>query len=633
MTEYKNQYEFEGIAIIGMAGRFPGADSIEALWKNLCDGIELIRFFKDEELDPSVSPWLIGDKNYIKSRGILNNIESFDAGFFNCLPREAQIMDPQVRVFLEVAWESLERAGYIPGVFEGKIGIFSGKGYNSYYANNIFGRDDLNETFGSFQAQLLNEKDFFSTQVSYKLNLTGPSININNACSTSLVAVCLAFDSLFSYQCDIAIAGGVSIFSPQNIGYLYQEGNIASSDGHCRPFDRYASGTLPGNGVGIVVLKRLSEAIEDGDVIYAVIKGCGLNNDGSNKMSFTAPGIEGQAEAIMMAQSNAGITAEKISYIEAHGTATPLGDPVEIEALSQAFRSQTDKKQFCAIGSIKGNVGHLDSAAGVTGLIKTALALYNKKLPPSINFTEPNPKIDFNNSPFFVNKDFREWHSEVTPRRAGVSSFGFGGTNAHVVLEEAPFPELSGPSRKWHLLPFSARSEGALNTSVANMAKYLSDNQELNLADVAFTLQIGRKAFAHRRTVVCSDMDNAIAALRSTDSKRLISTICDAGHRDVVFMFSGQGAQYANMGLDLYKDEPIFREQIDYCSEILKTEISIDLRQLLYPAQDKIEEAEEKLKETSITQPALFTIEFALARLLMKWGIRPQAFVGHSIGE
>lgn len=634
MVEFQNNPDdLEGIAIIGMAGRFPGADSIEMLWENLCNGVESITFFKNEELDSSVPLSMREDKNYIKAKGVIGNIQSFDADFFHCLPREAQIMDPQTRVFLEIAWESLERAGYVPGVHEQKIGVFAGKGFNTYYVNHIFGRNDIDETFGAFEAQLLNEKDFFSTQVSYKLDLTGPSINVNTGCSTSLVAVCLAYDSLIGYQCDIALAGGVSIFSPQNTGYLYQEGKIASSDGHCRPFDKNANGTVFGSGAGVVVLKRLSEAMEDGDFIYAVIRGCGVNNDGSNKMSFTAPSVEGQAEAVLMAQANAGIAAESISYIETHGTATPLGDPVEIEALTQAFRKQTDKKQFCAIGSVKGNIGHLDSAAGVAGLIKTALALCHKKLPPSINYMEPNPKIDFQNSPFFVNTKLSEWTSDGSTRRAGVSSLGIGGTNAHIILEEAPCAEPSGPSRAFQILPFSARTEEALNASISNMAGYLEQNKALNLADVAFSLQVGRKAFAHRAMVVCDPMHDGIAALRDGVPKRILPAICKAVNRKVAFMFTGQGAQYANMGLDLYKEEPLFREEIDNCSKILQREMSVDLRRLLYPPEDQMDGANEKLKQTSIAQPALFSIEWAVAKLWMSWGVHPQSLVGHSIGE
>jgi amino acid adenylation domain-containing protein len=623
----------EGIAVIGMACRFPGANSVDLFWKNLQQGVESIRHFTDIELAAmGVPPEIYNAPNYVKAASLLDDVDMFDAAFFGYSPREAEITDPQHRLFLECARSALEHAGYDPGSYRGAIGVFGGAGSN-YYAGSSLATLEDNNVVETYQRELGNEKDYLATRVAYKLNLKGPSLTIQTACSTSLVAAHVACQNLWTYQCDIALAGGVSINARMKGGYFCQEGMILSPDGHCRAFDLRAQGTVQGQGVGIVVLKRLSDALADGDTIHAVIRGSAINNDGASRVGFTAPGVDGQTEVITAAQFVAGVSPEDISYVEAHGTGTPLGDPIEIKALTKAFRLATDKRGFCAIGSVKTNVGHLDAAAGVAGLIKTVLMLEHRQIPPSLHFENPNPHLDLDSSPFFVNTQLREWHSGGAPRRAGVSSFGLGGTNAHMVVEEAPLLEAPGPSRTKHLLLFSAKTEGALDAATANMAAHLERSPDLNLADVAFTLQVGRRAFERRRTVVCCDVNDAIATLRSADPKRIVSTICEMGHRDIAFMFSGQGSQYANMGLDLYKDEPVFREQIDHCSEILQREISVDLCKLLYPAQDQTDEADERLKQTSVTQPALFAIEFALAKLWMTWGIRPQALVGHSIGE
>jgi amino acid adenylation domain-containing protein len=623
----------EGIAVIGMACSFPGATNVDRFWKNLRQGVESIRHFRDEELAAmGVPPDVYNDPYYVKAASLLDDIDRFDAAFFGYAPKEAEIMDPQHRLFLECAWSALEHAGCDPGSYRGAIGVFGGAGSN-YYGGRFPAASEDRNWMETYQRELGNEKDYLATRVAYKLNLKGPSLTIQTACSTSLVAVHVACQNLWTHQCDMALAGGVSINARMKGGYFYQEGTIMSPDGHCRAFDSRAQGTVAGQGVGIVVLKRLSDARADGDTIHAVIRGSAINNDGASRVGFTAPGVDGQSKAITAAQSAAGISPEDISYVEAHGTGTPLGDPIEIKALTNAFRLATDKLGFCAIGSLKTNVGHLDAAAGVAGLIKTVLMLEHREIPPSLHFKNPNPNLDLHSSPFFVNTQLREWKSNGTPRRAGVSAFGLGGTNAHVVVEETPLLEASGPSRERHVLLFSARTEGALDAATANMAAHLKRNPDLNLADIAFTLQVGRRAFEHRRTVVCNDLNDAIAALGSADPKRIRSAICDMRHRDIAFMFSGQGSQYVNMGLDLYKEEPVFREQIDLCSEILQQEMSVDLRKLLYPAQDRIDEADERLKQTSVSQPALFAVEFALAKLWMAWGICPQALVGHSIGE
>ncbi|HEX8708755.1 MAG TPA: polyketide synthase, partial [Pyrinomonadaceae bacterium] len=444
MSELKTSDSVEGIAVVGLAGRFPKSRNIDEFWRNLRDGVEMISFFTDEDLIAlGVNPALLDDPAFVKAKAYLEGIDLFDAWFFGYSPREAEIMDPQQRFFLECAWEALEHAGYNSETYDGPIGVFAGVTMNSYLFNNLYANSEVVASVGGFQTIMSNDKDHLPTRVSYKLNLKGPSVNVQTTCSTSLVAVHLACQSLLNGECDMALAGGVSITVPQKMGYFYQADGIVSPDGHCRTFDAEASGTIAGNGVGIVVLKRLADAIADGDTIHAVIKGSAINNDGSDKVGYTAPSVSGQAAVILEAQAIAGVDPETISYIEAHGTATPIGDPIEIAALEQAFRTQTDKRSFCAIGSVKSNVGHLDAAAGVTGLIKTILSLRHRQLPPSLHFHEPNPKIDFASSPFFVNDRLRSWQSNGTPRRAGVSSFGIGGTNAHVIVEEAPAMEES----------------------------------------------------------------------------------------------------------------------------------------------------------------------------------------------
>ena len=622
------------IAIIGMSCRFPGAKDTEIFWQSLQDGVESIYFFDHQELLSSgVDPDLPNKPNYVKATGLLSDIELFDAFFFDFSAREAEILDPQHRLFLECAWEAIESAGYDPETYECSIGVYAGTGYNTYLLNNLYRNFVLSKSIDDFQLFIGNDKDFLPTRVSYKLNLNGPSVNVQTACSTSLVAVHLACQSILNGECDVALAGGVSVFVPQKAGYLYQEGMIFSPDGHCRAFDAKAQGTIMGNGVGIVVLKRLEDALAEGDCIHAVIKGSAINNDGSGKVGFTAPSVGGQAKVIAEAQAIAGVETETITYIETHGTGTTLGDPIEVAALSQAFSVGTQKKGFCAIGSVKTNVGHLNSAAGVAGLIKTVLALKHKMIPPSLHFEQPNPEIDFDNSPFYVNTKLSEWKTNGTPRRAGVSSFGFGGTNAHVVLEETPTQPPSGKSRPWQLLLISAKTSSALETATANLAKHLKQHPTLNLADVVYTLQVGRRAFDYRRMIVCPTLDDAVKALESSEPQRVFTHHHRPRYRPIVFMFSGQGAQYVNMAWELYQVEPTFREQVDACSDILNSHLGFDLRQVLYPSAEQTEAAQQQLQQTAITQPALFVIEYALAKLWMEWGVCPAAMIGHSIGE
>ena len=640
------------IAIIGMAGRFPGAPDLEAFWQNLREGVESITFFSNEELiSAGIDTTTLNQPHYVKANGVLSSVEWFDAAFFDFSPREAEVTDPQHRLFLECAVEALDNAGIAPDTDEYSVGVYAGVGMNTYLFNNLSKNlEQLSESVGTYQLLIENDKDFLPTRVSYKLNLKGPSVNIQTACSTSLVAVHLACRSLLDAECDVALAGGVAVRVPQQVGYWYQEGMISSPDGHCRAFDAQAQGTVGSNGVGIVVLKRLEEAIADGDSIQAVIKGSAINNDGALKVGYTAPSVEGQAVVISKAQANADIKAESLSYIEAHGTGTALGDPIEIAALTKAFQASTQKKAFCAIGSVKSNIGHTDAASGVAGLIKTVLALKHRLLPPSLHFEQPNPQIDFANSPFYVNTTLSEWQPiDGMPRRAGVSSFGIGGTNAHVILEEAPTIEPSGESRPWQLLLLSAKTDSALDQSTGNLAAYIEQHPENKLANVAYTLSTGRKAFKHRRMLVCQTAEEATTALRILDPSCVLTHFQEPQKRPIVFMFSGQGAQYVNMGLELYQTETHFQKWVDKCSEYLKPFLGRDIRLVLYPeipyssfskggiqtAEKPIskQEATQLLNQTAIAQPALFVIEYALAQLWMAWGVHPEAMIGHSIGE
>ncbi|MEH2296107.1 SDR family oxidoreductase [Nostoc sp.] len=619
------------IAIIGMAGRFPGAKNVDEFWQNLQNGTESVSVFTDEELLASgVDAATLNNPKFVKARSVLEDVELFDASFFGFNPKEADITDPQHRLFLECAYIALEDAGYDSEIYQGSIGVYAGASFSGYLLN-VYSNADIIKSIDNNQLAIAGDKDYLTTRVSYKLNLEGPSFTVQTACSTSLVAVHLATQSLLNGECDMALAGGVSISSSRKTGYLYKEGGIGSPDGHCRAFDAQAQGTVGGEGVGIVVLKRLEDALADGDTIHAVIKGSAINNDGSFKVSYTAPRIDGQAKVIQTAQVVAEVEPETITYIEAHGTGTSLGDPIEIAALTQAFRASTEKKGFCAIGSVKTNIGHLDAAAGVTGLIKTVLALKHQQIPPSLHFQEPNPQIDFANSPFYVNTKLAKWTTNGIPRRAGVSSFGIGGTNAHVILEEAPVQEQGEQGRKYHLLVLSAKTESALKTATANLANHLKQHSHLNLADVAHTLGVGRRAFEHRRMVVCQDINDAVKVLSNLDSQRFFTQYQQPANRPVVFMFSGQGTQSVNMGRELYESEPNFTLAVDRCCELLKPHLGLDLRHILYP--NEAAKVTEQLKQTSVAQPALFVIEYALAQLWMGWGVHPEAMIGHSIGE
>ena len=581
----------EAIAIIGMAGRFPGARDIAGLWQVLLDGRDTVTTFTDATLDPAVPEALRRDPRYVRARGILEDADRFDAAFFGIQPNEAAIMDPQQRILLEVAWEALEDAAYVPDAFAGRIGFFAGKYNNSYWSENVVTHPERIEAIGAFQAMVANEKDYVATRVAHRFDLRGPAVSVHTACSTSLVAVVQAMLALRSGQCDLALAGGVSLTVPVRSGYLYQEGGMLSEDGRCRPFDAAATGTTFSDGAGLVVLKPLGAALADGDQIYAVLRGGAVNNDGAAKASFTAPSIAGQADVIALAHADAGVPARSISYVEAHGTATPLGDPIEVEALSEAFRAGTADRGFCAIGSIKSNLGHSVIAAGVAGLIKTALGLQRELIPATVHFATPNPKIDFASGPFVVAGQAIPWPRSAEPRRAGVSAFGVGGTNAHVVVEEAPAQACAPPSGEPQLLLLSARTPAALESATQRLRGWLADHPAADLANVAWTLQVGRKAFQHRRCLVGrSAADLGAATTRSAPGVA----------PGVVFLFPGVNAG----GADL--DDPELRADADRCLA---------------------------LAGASGPQVALFSVEYALAQQWLRWGIRPQAMLGEGVGE
>jgi len=625
------------IAIVGMAARLPGARDIAEYWRNIRDGVESVQVFTDEQLlAEGESAENLRKPNYVRAGAPLNGMEMFDGEFFGFSPRESAIMDPQHRHFLECAWEALENAGHPPERFKGPIGVFGGCGMGSYFYFNVCSNRELVDSVGLFLLRHTgNDKDFLATRLSYLLDLKGPSVGVQTACSTSLVAVHLACQSLLAGECEMALAGGVTIEFPHRRGYFYHEGEVLSPDGHCHAFDHRGQGTVFGSGTGIVALRRLQDAIEDGDHIHAVIKGSAVNNDGAGKVGYLAPSVDGQAAAVAEAHAVANVGAETIGYIECHGTGTYMGDPIEIAALTQAFRQSTKRTGFCRIGSVKTNIGHLDTAAGVAGLIKVALALQHRQIPPSLNFERPNPTIDFASSAFLVNDKLVEWRRQTqsTPRRAAVNSLGVGGTNAHVVVEEAPErPSSAAARREFQLLTLSARSKKSLDEFQRRLATHLREHPEQNLADVAYSLHLGRRAFAQRRVLAVRDGQEAIALLESQESQRVFTgTALDKG--SLVFMFPGGGSQYPRMGLDLYRSEPVYREHIDRGLEFFQSRTGIDLRALMFPAEDRLEAATAAFDHPHVQLPAIFIVEIALARLWMSWNFQPSALIGHSVGE
>lgn len=627
----KKKNASKDIAIIGMAGRFPGAKSVDELWKVLREGKETITHFTKDELDISIPEKLKNDPLYVGARGIVPSAKEFDALFFGLNPKVASAMDPQQRLFLEISWEVLEQTGYLPEHHNDTVGVYAGCGHNTYYTNNVMPNKELIEQIGEFQASTVNEKDYIATRIAYHLNLKGPAVSIHSACSTSLLAIAEATEALRNGQCDIALAGGSSVTSPMNSGHLYQEGSIKTPDGHCRPFDADAKGTVFSDGAGVVLLKRLDQAKKDGDYIYGVIKGVGINNDGGDKGSFTAPSAEGQADAIMRAHFDANVSPNEISYIEAHGTATPVGDPIEIEGLEIAFGQQIEKN-FCAIGSIKSNMGHLTSAAGAAGVIKTLLALKYGEIPASLGFSKPNPLIDFEKSPFFVNSELRKWESK-TPRKAGISSFGVGGTNVHIVVEEYQNKERPATKgRPVQILTWSAKSKISLEGYQMALGEHLVANNDITLLDTAYSLTATRKAFNHRSFLVTDNRTDAEKNLLNGNSREIKTNVLRTVSDELGFLFPGQGSQYVNMGRILYEEEPIFKEAVDHCSELIKDLLHLDIREIIFPGVNS-PDTENKLKDTQYTQPALFIIEYALAQLWQSWSIKPTFVCGHSIGE
>ncbi|MBO9512769.1 MAG: amino acid adenylation domain-containing protein [Variovorax sp.] len=613
----------EPIAIVGMAGRFPGANSIEQFWDNLCEGRDSISFFDDATLDPAVGAALRANPNYVRARGLIDDVEWFDAAFFGINPKEALLMDPQQRLFLELCWECMERAGYTPDQCPGSVGIYAGMNNATYFLNHVQKQPELVNEFGPFQVMLANEKDYIATRVAHRLNLTGPAIAVHTACSTSLVAVAQAFQALRSGQCDAALAGGVAITCPPRSGYLYEEGAMLSPDGHTRSFDEHAQGTVFSDGAGVVMLKRLSDALAAGDPIHAVLRGVAVNNDGGAKASFTAPSIDGQAAVVSAALASAGVDARSISYVETHGTATPMGDPVEIEGLTRAYARETPDTGFCRIGSVKSNVGHLVTAAGAAGLIKTALALNAECIPPTVHFTRPNPRIDFERTPFKVNDSLHPWPRGETPRRAGVSSFGVGGTNAHVIVEEAPARPDSDISAAPQLLVLSARTPAALAAARMQLAAHLEAHPRICLPDVAHTLRVGRKTFAHRAGVVARSPAEAAAALRAADAPGSFQARTGASRPQPVLVFPGQEPQYHGMGRALYAQEPIFRAALDECHAAFERVLGFDLRAHLFSDDPSV---------ASFGQAATFAIEYALARQLLSLQVQPAAVLGRGVG-
>ncbi|RYJ03104.1 MAG: type I polyketide synthase, partial [Acetobacteraceae bacterium] len=628
MSGAAGEGEAEGIAIIGMAGRFPGAPDVRSLWRNICAGLDSIGRFTVEEREDGRRD----APGFVAARGILEGAEEFDAAFFGMKPREAALTDPQHRFFLETVWQAIEDAGHDPSTLAGQpVGVFAGCSMPTYLLHHVLQDRAAVERFtGTFQggdyAMLVGALgDALATRVSYKLDLRGPSMTIQTACSTSLVAVAQAVQSLLLHQCDMAVAGGSSITFPQRRGYDAQEGGMAAPDGRCRPFDAAAGGTVFSHGCAAVVLRRLSDAREAGDPIYAVIRGAAVNNDGAAKAGFTAPSVEMQAEVVATTQAIAGVSPRSIGYVECHGTGTLLGDPIEVAALRQAFAEggEADAAGFCALGSVKGNIGHLDAAAGVTGLIKAALCVERGMLPPTAHFRSPNPGLSLAGSPFFVQADLSAWPEPDRPRRAGVSALGVGGTNAHVVIEQAPPPAATGPARPFEVLVLSARNEASLARMRAALAGHMREEPGLALGDVAHTLQVGRRVFPCRWAIAVGDRAAALAAL---DAGATAQT-AEAAPR-LIFLFPGQGSQYPGMGAALYHEEATFRAAFDRCADILQPKLGLDLREALYGAPDA-----EAVTHTLLAQPAIFAVEYALAQLWLGWGLRPAALAGHSVGE
>lgn len=634
-TERPNSSEelANAIAVVGMALRVPGASTAEAYWRNLRDGVESITQLGEDDLRAAgVSEGQLADPDYVRAGAFLEGIEQWDAPFFGFNPREASVMDPQHRLFLECAWEAIELAGHRPDRFDGAIGIFAGAGMGSYFWRNVLGHADLVRDTGFFLLRHTgNDKDFLATRVSYCFDLRGPSLTVQTACSTSLVAIHLASQSLLNGECDLALAGGVTIEVPHRQGYVWKEGEILSPDGHCRPFDAAAGGTVFGSGAAVVALRRLEDALASGDTIHAIVRGSAVNNDGSTKVGYLAPSVDGQAAAIAEALAVSGVDADTIGFVEAHGTGTAVGDPIEAAALTQAFRQSTLRRRFCALGSVKSNLGHLDTAAGAAGFIKVVQALRHAAIPPTLHFTDPHPDIDWEAGPFYVNATLQPWPEGDGPRRAGVSSLGVGGTNAHVVVEEAPAAAPGDAGRGAQLLLLSGRSGGVVERRGADLVEWFEAHPDAALADVAYTLSAGRTEFRYRRFVVADTVERAVDAL--LDPGHGAPVDAGPGQRRVAFLFAGGGTQYAGMGVDLYGHEPVYRRALDESLALAARHAGRDLRDLVLAPAGERTAASRELERPSLALPALFATQYALAQLLLSWGIEPAAMIGHSMGE
>ena len=637
VADYTNEGDEapNAIAVIGMAGRFPGADSVSAFWNNLRHGEESVVTLSEEALTAAgVSSKTLADPAYVRRAALLDGIEEFDAEFFGMTPVAARMMDPQQRLFLQTAWHAFEDSGYDPTVYDGAIGVFGTSSASGYLLYNLMSHRDPKAIVGEgpttemINLSLQNDKDYLATHVSHQFNLRGPSLSVQTACSSSLVAVHLACQSLLSGECDMVLAGAASLRVPHDVGYWYESGSMVSALGHCRPFDAKADGTIFGSGVAALVLKPLQAALDDGDRIHAVIRGSAINNDGSVKMTYAAPNVAGQAEVIAEAHAVAGVDASTIGFVETHGTGTPLGDPIEIEALRQAFEVSTmDRTAPCVLGSVKSNIGHLEVASGITGLVKAILCLKHKAIPPTLHYTAPNPEMHLDRTPFVVQNRYAAWESDA-PRRAGVSSFGVGGTNVHVVVEEAPQPTAGAAPSGPQVLLLSSRTAESLQDARASLAAELSRDEDLELPDVAFTLT-GRRADEVRMAAVVHDCADATAVLTAAEHDNLSIGQCPtgivSGADRVAFLFPGQGAQHVGMARGLYDTESVFRETFDRCATGFAEELGIDLSAEVFDGAT--------LESTDLAQPALFAVEYALAQLTMSYGVTPAALAGHSIGE
>ncbi|GGU47401.1 hypothetical protein GCM10010211_09110 [Streptomyces albospinus] len=621
------------VAIVGMAGRFPGAEDIDAYWRNLRDGVESVtRLAERDLLAEGIEREEFERPEYVRAAPLLDGVDLFDARFFGFSAREAALLDPQQRLFLECAWHALEHAGIAPEAVRSG-GVFAGANMPAYLMSNLLGGRRIVLDSAVFELQIHNDKDYLATRTAHQLGFTGPALSVQTACSTSLVAVHEAAQTLRAGACDVALAGGVCVRVPHRVGYRYERGLIYSPDGHCRPFDSEARGTVFGSGVGVVVLKRLTDAVAEGDRVLAVLRGSAVNNDGSDKVGYTSPGVTGQEQVILQALRTGGVDARTVTAVEAHGTATPIGDPIEVNALTRAHRHFTEDTGYCALGSVKSNIGHLESAAGIASLIKAVLQLQHRELAPSLHFRTPNPRIDFDTTPFRVNTRRVAWEPGDAPRRIGVSSFGIGGTNAHVVLEEAPAAGPAGDGRttdRPQLLLLSAKTPQALEAATDRLAGRFAGPDAPDVADAAYTLQTGRRPMRHRRAVlVPADPARAASLLAGAEPDRTRQGDAGTGRPRTVFLFPGQGTQFPGMSHGLYTADPGFAADIDRSARLLRADLGLDLRDVLYGTAAQAA----RLTSTEVAQPALFATEYALARLLLRWGVEPDDMVGHSVGE